>query len=156
HSWHRNADHAVRRLAHTHIRMWQSEALSIQDFLKRKEVMDFAMRQERSGSFDAMLKEARVLDPIQTQGPWDDEPWLLGCPNGLVDLKTGKLRPGERSDMVTKTVGIEFDADAACPRWEQFIDQVFAGDPELAGYVQRAVGYSLTGVLSEQCFFMAH
>jgi putative DNA primase/helicase len=58
--------------------------------------------------------------------------------------------------MLTKAVGYDFDPSAPCPRWIRFLDEVFAGDRDLIGFVQRAVGYSLTGDTREQCLFLCH
>jgi putative DNA primase/helicase len=98
---------------------------------------------------------ARRLDPVKTPGgEWDRDPWLLGCPNGIVDLRTGVLRPGERTDFVTHQVSQPFDAEAPCERWRQFIGEVFEGDVALINFIHKALGYSLTGSMSEQVFFL--
>ena len=157
HAWRDNATPDVRRLAHEHVRLWQQEALTVPDYLRRKQVLDFTLKLEKSGSFDSMLREARVLDPIQvTAGGWDADPWVLGAQNGVVDLKTGLIRAGSRGDLITKQVAVDYDAGAEAPRWVEFVNQVFDGDVELVSYIQRAIGYSLTGVVTEQCFFMGH
>jgi putative DNA primase/helicase len=86
----------------------------------------------------------------------DADPMLLGVENGTVDLRTGRLRPPERADLITKSCRAPFDPDAACPRWERFLADVFAGDAEVIAYVQRAAGYSLTGKISERVIFIEH
>lgn len=147
----------IRRLAHDHVRLWQQEASLLADYTVRKSVMDYAMRQEKAASFNTMLSELRVLDPVAASGnDWDQNPWLLGVANGIVDLRSGMLRDGDRFDNITKSVRCAYRPNAVAPRWLQFIDEIFGGDEELKAYIQRAVGYSLTGIISEQCFFMAH
>ena len=82
------------------------------------------------------------------------EPWLLGCKNGVIDLKNGTFRPGEPSDMISISTGVEFDPGARAPRWEQFLDEVFQGKTDIIDYVHRGIGYSLTGLTVEQVFFL--
>jgi len=81
---------------------------------------------------------------------WDLNPWLLGCPNGTIDLRTGSFRPGLPSDFIkticpTKWEGIGQEA----PTWQAFLEQIFNGDKELIEYVQRLFGYSLAGLTDE-------
>ena len=84
----------------------------------------------------------------------DCDPFLLNVENGTIDLRTGKLRPHRADDFITKLAPIKFDPDASCPRFEAFLDQIFDGDQELIRFLQRALGYSLTGVATEQVFFL--
>jgi putative DNA primase/helicase len=86
----------------------------------------------------------------------DADPWLLGTGNGVVDLRTGTFRAGERQDYVTKATGIAYEASATCPRFELFLQEIFEGDSELVNFVAGALGYSLTGSVSEQVFFFLH
>ncbi len=93
----------------------------------------------------------------------DADPMLLNLPNGTADLKACKFYPRDEDDRsrVTKVTQAAYDESARCPRWEQFLGEVFidkAGqpDPELIAYVQRAVGYSLTGEISEHALFLLH
>jgi len=90
----------------------------------------------------------------------DRDPWLFGVENGVVDLRTGQLRAVGRDDFVTLRSPVAFDPGAKAPRWCQFIDEVTShpntGErPALAAYLQRALGYSLTGSTAEHKMFMA-
>ena len=84
----------------------------------------------------------------------DADPYLLGCRNGVVDLRTGLLRPGKREERITKNCGIAFDANAECPQFMQFMSGIFGEDQELVDFVQRAFGYTLTGSTEEQKMFL--
>ncbi|MFO0875133.1 MAG: phage/plasmid primase, P4 family [Phycisphaerales bacterium] len=86
----------------------------------------------------------------------DASPMLLNVRNGTIDLTTGRLRPHDRSDGITKIAPATFDPDADSTLWQSFLDRIFAGDEELIAYIQRAVGYSLTGQVGEQCLFFLH
>lgn len=98
-----------------------------------------------------------VLGPIAVDAEdLDADPMLLGVEGGVVDLRTGTGREPRREDLITKSCRAPFDPDAACPLWEDFLGTVFAGDDEVIGYVQRAVGYSLTGRIGERVVFIEH
>jgi putative DNA primase/helicase len=86
----------------------------------------------------------------------DADNWRLTCRNGLLDLRTGTLAAHDRAALCTKRVEADYRAQATCPTWLAFLDTIFAGDGELIAYLQRAVGYSLTGDTSEQCLFVLH
>lgn len=96
---------------------------------------------------------------------FDTHPHLLNCSNGTLDLLTGQLRPHTPDDFLTTLTEIEFDPDAKCERWDRFLREVFVRrdergklgpDEELVSFVQRAVGYSLTGLTREHAFFILH
>jgi len=81
---------------------------------------------------------------------------LLNCDNGTIDLRTGEFRNHKRSDMMTKLASVNYDANADCPKWREHIKVITEGNEELANYLQRAIGYSMTGDISEQCFFLLY
>ena len=79
---------------------------------------------------------------------------LLGLGDGSVyDLNTMGFSSGGNA-IVTKCIGTQFDPDATCPTWEAFIDRIFASNREVISFVQRAVGYTLSGRVGEQCLFV--
>lgn len=86
----------------------------------------------------------------------DTDPFLLNCMNGTLDLRTGELRPHSAGDYITKMINVAFDTNAQCPRWEAFLFEIFEEDLELISFVQRALGYSITGDVSEQVFFICY
>jgi putative DNA primase/helicase len=73
-----------------------------------------------------------------------------------VNLKTGELQPHRREDLISKLAPVAFDAAARCPRWERFLSEVFEPHPDVVPFIQRAVGYSLTGETREECLFLLH
>lgn len=83
----------------------------------------------------------------------DRDPWLLGTQNGVFNLKTGEFRPAERRDLITKSCGTRFDPGARSPRWEAFLERIQPSE-EVRGYLQRAVGYWMTGNTGEQAMFL--
>jgi P4 family phage/plasmid primase-like protien len=89
-------------------------------------------------------------------GTLDTDPWLLNVANGTIDLRTGNTRQHSRSDYLTKLSPVVFDANADCPRWKQFLLEVFDGNKNLVRFIGRAAGYSITGHTSERCLFFLH
>lgn len=91
-----------------------------------------------------------------TTDEWDADAWLLNTPGGVVDLRTGSLRPHQRSERMTKLARATPRSGAACPIWQQFIAQVTQGDAEMQSYLQRMFGYCLTGLTSEHALFFLY
>jgi putative DNA primase/helicase len=87
---------------------------------------------------------------------FDKDPWLLACKNGVIDLKTGVLRRATSEDMLQRSTNLLFDPEANCPRWLQFLEEIFKRDQDLINFIQRAVGYTLTGLTKEQCLFFLY
>jgi putative DNA primase/helicase len=154
HWWRDDGIESVRRLAKEAARDRYGQALSISNLKERKRESGFAIASENRQRVEAMLLAARSEPPIADAGDrWDVDPWLLGVANGVLDLRSGVLRPGVPDDRVTQSVDVDYDPDATCPRWEVFLEEVFAGDAEVIDFIWRAVGYSLTGDITEQCVF---
>ena len=85
---------------------------------------------------------------------WDSDVWLLNTPEGVVDLRTGITRAHDRRDRMTKvTTAVP---RGACPTWLAFLADVTEGDAELVVYLQRVMGYCLTGVTSEHALFFLY
>ncbi|MFD8595418.1 phage/plasmid primase, P4 family [Kitasatospora sp. NPDC059646] len=86
----------------------------------------------------------------------DADPELLSVVNGTINLRTGTLQPHDPADLITKRLAVAYRPEAQCPRWEQFLMEVFPNHPELPSYVQRLIGYGITGLTSEQVFVIHH
>jgi putative DNA primase/helicase len=143
-----------RRAKETVLAMFRV-ATATTDEDKRKKFVAFAMRSLGEPKVRAMIKLARSEPGIAVSAAQlDADPWLLNVSNGTLDLKTGVLRPHRRTDLLTKLAPVEYDAEAHSDVWERFLDQLTGGDRELRDYLQRSVGYSLTGATSEEVMFL--
>lgn len=81
---------------------------------------------------------------------WDQNPWLLGVKNGVLDLKTGQLRPGRPEDMIRIVAPTLWKGlDEPCPRFEQFVSEIMSDEADRVAFLHRLLGYSLNGVTSE-------
>ncbi|WP_030240728.1 MULTISPECIES: phage/plasmid primase, P4 family [unclassified Streptomyces] len=102
---------------------------------------------------DALMTELRSVPSVYVDAEeFDAKPHLLSFANGVVDLRTGKLRAHDKGDMLTVSLPLEYDPAAKAPRWEQFLTEIFPDNADLVDYVRRLVGYGITGNTSEQCF----
>jgi putative DNA primase/helicase len=95
------------------------------------------------------IKDLMPLVPGERED-FDKHKYLFNVENGIVDLKTGRLQPHDRELGLTKITNVSFDENARCPEWLIFLEQIFQGDKELIEYMQRLIGYSLTGEITEQ------
>lgn len=102
-----------------------------------------------------MLKEIQHKLPVMPH-QLDKHKMAFNVPNGTLSLRTGQLIPHERGHFITKFSPIEYTDNADCPMWKKFLDDIFAGDSELIRYIQKAVGYSMTGDVTEQCVFFLY
>ena len=81
---------------------------------------------------------------------------LLVVGNGTVDLRSGELGDHDPDLFITHRIEADYDPEAAAPRWTQFLLEVFEGNTDLIDYVQRLIGYGVTGSTREQCFAVLH
>lgn len=157
HRYQPDVDAAVYRRAKAAIRRRLQDASRLEDSEARARLAKWAISSESRGRLDALIYLARAEYPIADAGDrWDSHTMLLGVPNGTVELRVGALRPGRREDRITMCTSVPFIADATCPRWEQFLSEIFAHDAALVEYVQKVMGYSLTGDTSEQLLVLGH
>lgn len=102
-----------------------------------------------------MLKECEHLLPISPE-KLDKDLDVFNLQNGYVELKTGELKEHDKSQFFTRISNTEYTNKADCPAWMAFLDDIFLGDQELIDYIQRAIGYSLSGYTKEQVMFVLY
>ena len=155
--WIPDPDGHVRRCAMENARGLHDDALTLPPGEARKKLLSFAKFCLSDTGLNKVINIASCLTPVAIRGgSWDPDLWLLAARNGVLDLKTGRLRRGRRDDLLTLIAGVDYDTRAECPRWELFLLEVFDGDAELVRYVQRCVGYVLTGLLTEQVWWLLY
>lgn len=119
------------------------------------------------GMIDALTRRARELRKLKrinnvlvlaggiellgmTGDEWDRDPWLLAVNNGVLDLRTGELRPGQPDDYIRTQAPTEWRGlNEPAPHWERFISDILGGDRELVDYMQRLLGYACNGTVRE-------
>lgn len=112
----------------------------------------------RKVRFAAGVETFAKADPVfaRTADFWDIDPFLLGTPDGTIDLLTGELRPSRPTDNITKATGVTPAKWADCPVWLEFLREATAGDDELTRFLQQIAGYALTGSVEEHALFFVY
>jgi putative DNA primase/helicase len=124
---------------------------------KAKAVMDWARRCETREARASMVELAAAEPGIAIEHTLlDQDPWLLTVQNGTIDLRTGELRPHNPQDLITKLSPVTYDAEALAPIWGRTLTEIMGGDAEMVAYLQRVVGYCLTGSVQEHALFFFH
>jgi putative DNA primase/helicase len=137
------------------------EAADCRDFKEREARGKFALKCEDSRRILAMVRLAQSEPGVPVlPSAFDAQPWLLNCANGTIDLRTGQLRPHCRDDLLTCMAPVNYMPDASCDLWERFLYQIQdvsrqpASADRMVMFLQRAIGYALTGSTQEQCLFV--
>jgi putative DNA primase/helicase len=147
----------VHQLALATVRRMQKEAVEAQDSDRRKALGEWGFKCESRSRIENMVSMASRMAGIPVvPSDLDAHPWLINLRNGVYDLKHGELFPHNQSLLLTRGITVDYDPDAKCEKWKQFLLQVLDNDADLLKYVWKATGYSLTGDCSEQCFFFLH
>ena len=117
----------------------------------------FALQSCNKARIEAGISLAKSIAGVSVSvNDLDADPWLVGTPEGVIDLRQGGPVTPRREHLITKSIGASFDPLAECPTWERFIATITGGDTELADYLQAAIGYTLTGRVTEQCLFFLY
>jgi putative DNA primase/helicase len=107
---------------------------------------------QSSGKVTGIVRLSRSL--LKVAGTeFDTDNDLLGCQNGVLDLRTGQLLKAPET-VVTKRIATVYDPEAKCPQFLKFLEVIFEGNREVINYVKRCIGYSLQGNVKEQCLFL--
>ncbi|MBU1692020.1 MAG: hypothetical protein KJ958_13085 [Gammaproteobacteria bacterium] len=135
-----------------------NKAVSSELKAEAEELIKHSRRSESLQRIQASIKLAETEPGIPiSHEELDQGHMLLNCLDGTIDLKTGQLRNFDRDDRMTKMAPVQYKGlNEPAPRWEQFIDEITSSDKDFDLFLQRVVGYSLTGLTDEQCFFLLH
>lgn len=155
--WTEDKQEKVRSKMKQAARQRHELVLDLAESDERTRQIKWTLQSESRYAIDAALELAKSEPNVSDEGErWDANPRLLGVANGIVHLTTGQFRTATHGDFITKFSPVAFDANAECPRFEQFLEEVFDGDQERIRYIQKAVGYTLTGSVEEHCLFACY
>ena len=148
----------VKKLADIICEDIKREALLEQDEKTQADMLKWATRTASSKGKEAMVKECQHLDGVpvspDTLDAYTD---FLNCQNGIVNLRNGELIPHDSNFMMSKICVCECDQAGAKPKlWLKFLDDVTNHDKALQDYIQKCVGYSLSGSNREQCAYFLY
>jgi putative DNA primase/helicase len=155
--WEVDNDGAVVRLAKETASQMYSDALQVNNPTQRDALIRHALKSQSEARLNAMISLAEsegevVLSPKAL----DSNPWLVGVRNGVIELQTGAFRAGRREDFITMQASVSYAPNAPCPQWLNFLNTVTGGDRELQAYLQRVIGYTLTGSVREEVMFVMY
>jgi putative DNA primase/helicase len=108
-----------------------------------------ALKLNKKALIENVLELSSSLLPA-VSNDFDKDPYLFNLANGTMDFRTGKFREHKPDDLLSKQSLIEYEPKADCPKWKTFLEQIFAQDKELIGFIQQCIGYSLTGLTDLQ------
>jgi len=138
----------VVKLAHQVARGIHKDASAEPDPAKQREIAKFAISSQNEGRISGMLSQAKPYLAV-SMDELDRDPWALNCPNGTLDLRSGKLRAHDPADLITRLAPVEYDAAAECPRFKRFLQETLV-DAGVISFVKRYSGYTLTGITRER------
>lgn len=127
------------------------EAVKLDSDQRDKLIADVRKCETANGVAGVLDLAAALVPFAHTVADLDADPYLLNTANGTLDLRTGELRAHEPTDRCTKVTRAGYDPDARSEDWERFLAQVLP-DPDVRGYLQRLVGLSLLGKVTEHVF----
>lgn len=130
-------------------------ALTITEEDSRKRFIERVKKLQLRKHRETMIKDAKSVFPISMKS-FDRDIYLFNCKNGTLDLRTMEFRRHDPEDYLTKVSPVIYDPDAECPRWRTFIDEIMQGDKARSNYLQKAIGYALTGDTKMECLFILY
>jgi len=150
-----NGNQRITELAEETVRQIYYEAADAQDPDERAKLAKWAIASESRQRITSMIDLAA---PMRLAFPdeFDADDWLLNLENGVLNLRTLEFMPHNPDLKLTKLAPVTYDPNADCPKWKAFLQRIFNDNERLIRFVQRAVGYSLTGSTREQCLLFLH
>lgn len=149
--WRIDTSGSIERMAKGVAKSLWKEVAEYEDDDDRKKAVLFASLSESAAKLAAMVRLSQSEEGIPIQpDDLDHDPWLLNVQNGTIDLRNGQLESHRKTDLISKICPAIYDPSALCPLWEKFLLDVFDGQCDLVRFVQRLLGYCLTGDVSEQ------
>lgn len=137
------------------IRLIGAEASSTSDAKRRSTLLEHARRSESARGRNALLTLAQS-ELATDASEFDRDPLVLNTRSGIVELDGANVRPHRAAELVTRITSCAYDAEATADRWVEFVSEISEGDNELAAFLQRAVGYSVLGVVRDHVLFFCH
>ncbi|MCS3938279.1 P4 family phage/plasmid primase-like protein [Salinibacter ruber] len=138
----------IKHLGRRVVRQFRKEASSSADF-------KFAEKSEDNAKLNNMMNVGETLPELRVSSEeFDQDPWLLNTQNRVINLQAGEVREHDPEDKFTRVSRVGYDPKATAPRWKEFLQTTFDGDEALIEFVQKAVGYAISGSTEEQCMFV--
>lgn len=153
--WRPDDTHQCVELAKETARLIAGEPMHLDSEQSRAARARFSQASLSKGAIDRMLDLAKGLVCAEDNS-LDADPWLLNTETGTIDLRSGRRQKHDPRDLLTKISPVVADRHAKCPAFSKFLKQIMRHNSGLINYVQKAIGYGLTGKIGEQAFFFCY
>lgn len=130
-------------------------ALTIQNERQRQEYLKYCSKWQTRRTREIILKDAQSIHPISIQ-EFDSDPYVFNCRNGTLHLDTMAFTPHNSEDRLTKISPADYDPNAQCDRFLSFVNEITSGDAEKARFLQKALGYGMSGDTRYECLFILY
>jgi len=155
--WKRDDENLIYQMGINTIRGMYKKSIPNKTKDEAMAMMEHAGRSESVRKIEAMIraaawnKDINILPDIL-----DRYPFIFNCRNGMIDLHSGRLLPHEKERMITKISPVKYDPEADCPVWKKFLKEIFDKNKDLINFIQRALGWALTGDNGSQAMFILY
>lgn len=154
--WESDDTKLVSRRAASIGAMWRRVAAEVDDQAQAA-IRKHTSHAESASGIRAIVEISQANEAIVTrQSQWDADIWAFNTPSATYDLRKQTAHAPRRDEYITRIGSVNAATECECPIWIAFLDTIFGGDDELIGYIQRAMGYCLTGSTAEQCVFICY
>lgn len=153
--WRHDDTEEIYRLAQETVKSIFREARKLKASAKAV-LTKWALKSESAGLIHNMVRLARTQPEVVADGDiFDRDPWIFNCANGVIDLKTGELKPHDPKYFMTKMSPAKYDPKGFSQLWQDFLDKVLP-DIDLQIFTQQSAGYTMTGLTSEKRLFFLY
>ncbi|MDQ0352476.1 putative DNA primase/helicase [Alkalibacillus filiformis] len=155
--WETDALSKIEEVTNKTLRSIYDEAILEADENKSKALKKWAEKCEGRKVRMNSIEDVKPLATVHNDD-LDADSHLFNVNNGTINLDSGKLQEHESKNLITRSSPVDYDPDAKCPRFKQFLEEVIVdkngfSDYEVIRYLQKAIGYSLTSETIEQTIF---
>jgi putative DNA primase/helicase len=147
--WEMDEGALIPSLAKKAVRKMLIEAADLDDLKERRRLTTHSLNSENNSRINAMISLTQSEVPIKEE-QLNTHKYKINVDNGTLDLKTGQLLPFNKEDYITKMANVEYDPNATCPLFIEFLNLIFNNNQNIINFIQKEAGISLTGDCGEQ------
>jgi putative DNA primase/helicase len=154
--WEPDSKGSIKNMAEIVIEEMKKDAFAEDDRELQKAKFNNVQKAYSSKGKENMLKESMHLAEIPcVNNDFDKGHWVINTHNGVIDLTNGSLKNHEKVFMMSKIAGTS-KAHGEPKRWIKFLNEILLGDKQMVDFIQKSIGYTLTGSIKEQCMFICY
>lgn len=153
--WIRDNINETQALAKNIVLSYYQMASQIEDDRERNRLVKHALKSSTQRGINAMIELSKSELAVRPED-FDREPYIVNLKNGTLNLKTLEFWEHKPEDLLTRQMNVEYKPLAQCPRWLEFLNKIFQNNQNLINFIQKALGYSLSGDTGEDCLFILY